>query len=154
MSRPLSAPPEMHPALHDGHAVASAQPVPALAEEVADQAEMVGQMLGGIQLREVPAGRIGVEAVHEGRVVAHLRRQRAQQMADPLLLLDVHVEVADHDEAAVGADVLLAAAELAGRHVALHDVDAVLLIERDARYLVEADHVVLADQAALPGRRC
>ena len=97
---------EMHPALHDGNTVSSAQPVPAFAEEVADEAEMVGHMLGGIQLREVPSGHIGVQAVHEGRVVAHLRGQRAQQMSDPLLLLDVHVQVADHDEAAVGANVL------------------------------------------------
>ena len=58
-----------------------------------------------------------------------------------------------HD-AAVGADALLAAAELAGLHVALHDVDAVLLVEGDAGDLVEADHVVLADQAALARWRC
>ena len=38
----------------------------------------------------------------------------------------------------------------AGGHVALHDVDAVLLIEGNAGDLVEADHVVLADQTALP----
>ena len=36
-----------------------------------------------------------------------------------------------------------------GLHVALHDLHAVLLVERDAADLVEADHVVLADQAAL-----
>ena len=45
-----------------------------------------------------------------------------------------------------------AAAELARRHVALHDVHAVLLVEGDAGDFVEADHVVLADQAALAGR--
>ena len=95
-----------------------------------------------------------MNAIHERRVVPHLRRQRAQQMSDPLLLLDIHIEIADHDDAAVGADVLLAAAELARRHVALHDVDAVLLIEGDAGDLVEADDVVLADQAALAGWRC
>ena len=71
-------------------------------------------------------------------------------MAYPLLLLDVHLEVADHDHAALGADALLAAAELARRHVALHDVHAVLLVEGDPGDLVEADHVVLADEAALP----
>ena len=93
-----------------------------------------------------------MDAVHERRVVPHLRRQRAEQVADALLVLDVDVEVADHDDAAVGADALLAAAELAGLHVALHDVDAVLLVEGDAGDLVEADHVVLADQPALAGR--
>ena len=91
-----------------------------------------------------------MDAVHEGRVVPHLGRHRAEQVADPLLVLHVHVEVADHHDAAVGPDALLAAAELAGLHVSLHDVDAVLLVEGDARDLVEADHVVLADQPRWP----
>ena len=90
-----------------------------------------------------------MKPVHERRVVPHLRRQWAQKMRDALLLLDIHIEVADHDEAAVSADLVLAAAELAGRHVALHDVHAVLLIEGDAGHLVEAHDVVLADKAAL-----
>ena len=51
---------------------------------------------------------------------------------------NVDVEVADHDDAAIGADALLAPAELAGLHVALHDVDAILLVERDAGDLVES----------------
>jgi hypothetical protein len=45
----------------------------------------------------------------------------------------------------------LPAAELTGLHVALHDVHAVLLVEGHAGDLVEADHVVLADQTALTG---
>ena len=49
------------------------------------------------------------------------------------------------------ADALLAAAELPGLHVALEDVDAVLLVEVDAADLVEADHVVLRDEALLAG---
>jgi hypothetical protein len=90
-----------------------------------------------------------MDAVHEGRVVPHLGRQRAEEVADALLVLHVDVEVADQHDGAVGADALLAAGELAALHVALHDVDAVLLVEGHARHLVEADHVVLADQAAL-----
>ena len=73
-------------------------------------------------------------------------------MADPLLVLDIHLEIAHHDDAAIGPDALLAPAELAGLHVALHDVDAILLVEGDARNFVEADHVVLADQPPLAGR--
>ena len=139
-----------HPVLEHRDPARPPQARPAFAEEVAHQPEAVGQVIGGVQLREVPARRVGVDAVVERRVVAHLPGQRAQEMADPLLLLDVDLEVADHDDAALGADALLAAAELAGGHIALHDVDAVLLVERDAGDLVEADHVVLADQAALP----
>ena len=44
---------------------------------------------------------------------------------------------------------ILATAKLAGSHVALHDVHAVLLIEGDPRYFIEAHHVVLAHQATL-----
>ena len=51
-----------------------------------------------------------------------------------------------------GPDRLLAAAELARLHVALEDVDAVLLVEVDAADLVEADDVVLGDEAPLAGR--
>ena len=75
----------------------------------------------------------------------------AEQVADAELRLDVDVEVADHDDAALGADALLAAAELAGLHVALEDVDALLLVEGDAGDLVEADHVVLGDESAPAG---
>ena len=102
-----------------------------------------------MQLGEVPARRIGMEPVMESGVVAHFLGQRAEQVADALLLLDVDVEVADHDDPALAADALLAAAEFAGGHVALHDVHAILLVEGDTGYFVEADHVVLADQTAL-----
>jgi len=51
-----------------------------------------------------------VDAIHEGGVVAHLRRHGAQQVANPLLLLDIDVEVADHHDAAFGTDILLGAA--------------------------------------------
>ena len=73
-------------------------------------------------------------------------------MADALLLLHRHVEVADQDQRPLRADALLAAAELARCHVPLHDVHAVLLVEGDAGDLVEAHHIVLADQPALPVR--
>ena len=72
-------------------------------------------------------------------------------MTDAQLVSHVDVEVADHDDPALGADRLAAAAELAGLHVALEDVDAVLLVEGDAGDLVEADHVVLGDEAAPAG---
>jgi len=74
------------------------------------------------------------------------------KVCNPLLLLDIHVEIADHDDASFGPDILLAAAKLAGRHVAFHDVDAVLLVEGDARHFIEADHVVLTYETALTVR--
>src|SRR6266404_4937126 len=73
-------------------------------------------------------------------------------MAHPLLLFDIHVQVSHHHKATVSANILFAAAELPGRHVSLHDVDTVLLIEGDARYLIKTDHVVLTHQPSLPSR--
>ena len=53
-------------------------------------------------------------------------------MADSLLVGNIHIEVTDHDDTAKATDALLAAAELAGLHVALHDVDAIFLVEGNA----------------------
>jgi len=141
---------ELHARLPEVHETVAAQLVPALGEEVAHEGEVLGEQVG-VHLGHVPAGDVGVDAVHEGGVAAHLLGQRPEEVADALLVLDVDLEVADEDEAAVAADVLLAAAELARLHVALHDLDAVLLVERDATDLVEADDVVEADEAALAG---
>ena len=98
---------EVNAPLEDGLPALAPQLAPALGQEVADQAEVVGEQIAA-DLRHVPAGQVGVDAVHERGVVAHLGRQRAEQVADPLLVLHVHVEVADHHDAAVGADALLA----------------------------------------------
>jgi hypothetical protein len=54
-----------------------------------------------------------VDSIHEGGVVAHLLGQRAEQVADTLLVLDVHVEVAYEHDATVSADAFPASAELA-----------------------------------------
>ena len=71
-------------------------------------------------------------------------------MTIALLVLHIHIEVADHDDRAIGPDAFLAPAEFAGLHVTLHDVEAILLIEGDTRNFIKADHIVEADQPALP----
>jgi hypothetical protein len=50
-----------------------------------------------------------VDSVHESGVVAHLWRHRPEEMADPLLVLHVHVKVVEHDGAAVRTNALSAA---------------------------------------------
>ena len=92
-----------------------------------------------------------MNTIHEGGVIAHFGRQRTEEVSDLLLLLDIDVEVADHHDAALGADVLFGATELSRGHVAFHDVDAVLLVEGNAGDLVETHHVVLANQPTLSG---
>ena len=93
-----------------------------------------------------------MDAVHECGVIAHLGWHRAQKVSDLLLLLDVDIEIADHDDAAFGPDILLATAELARGHIAFHDVDAVLLVEAGPCYFVKVYDVVLTHQTALPVR--
>src|SRR5690606_39840527 len=109
---------EMDAPLHERDPVAAAKPAPTLAQEVAYEPEAVREVLARLQLRVIPTRRVSVNAVHEGVVVAHLRRHPTQQVTDLLLLLHIHVEVAHHDDAAFGPDVLLGATELARSHVA------------------------------------
>ena len=67
----------MQPPLQGWNAAAAAQSAPALRKKIADQAEVPGEVLVRVELGEIPAGRVGVDAVHERGVVAHVRRQRA-----------------------------------------------------------------------------
>ena len=78
---------EVHTILHGRQAAAIAEAAPALAEEIAHQAEVAGEMFIGIELGEIPAGSIGVDPVMKGRVVAPVAGQRAEEVADALLLL-------------------------------------------------------------------
>src|SRR5258708_34039522 len=73
-------------------------------------------------------------------------------MTDPLLMLDIYFKIADHHDAAFGPNTVATTRELARLHVALHDVDTVLLIEGNAGHLIKANDVVLADKPALPIR--
>jgi hypothetical protein len=98
---------ECHPALHGVRPALVAKLGHALGQEVAHEPEVVGEQILA-HLRHVPARQEAVDAIHERGVVAHLRRERPQQVADALLVLHVHVEVADEHDAAIGPDVVLA----------------------------------------------
>ena len=138
----------MHSAVGGRLAALFAELVPTFRKKIADQAEVVCEQFLA-HFRNVPSRQIGVDAIHEGCVVAHFRLQRAKQMPHALLVLHIDIEIANHHDAALGPDAFLASAELARLHVAFHDVDAVFLIERNAGDFIEADHIVLADEAAL-----
>ena len=120
----------------------------AFRQEIADQSVVVREQIAR-DFRHIPAGQVAMDAIHECRVVSHLRRKRPEQVPNRLLVLHIHIEVTYQNDAAIGPNALLAAAEFAGLHVALHDVHAVLLVEGDAADLVEANHVVLADKPSL-----
>src|SRR5258705_1126679 len=91
-----------------------------------------------------------MDAIHKGGVVTHISRQRAKEMSNALLVFDIDIEVSNHHDATVSANALFPSAELSRLHVALHDIDAVFLIEGNAGDFIEADHIVLTDQTPLP----
>src|ERR1035437_4240898 len=123
--------------------------IPARRQEVADDAEMIGQLFA-IYFRDIPAWDVGMNSIHKCRIVTHLWWKRSEQMTYTLLVFYVHFEVSDHDHSAKAANALFAPAELTGFHIALHDVDSVLLVKRDTSDFIEANYVVLADKASLP----
>ena len=119
-----------------------------LGEVVHDQTVLVREELGP-HLRDFPAGNVGVEAVEEGRV-DHGLGERGEQVARLDQRVHRLVDVADEDHRGVGVDRVPATGERTRGHVVLHDLHAVLVLERDARHFVEGHHVPKADQTDRP----
>lgn len=90
---------------------------------------MIGEVSIRIELGKIPSRRERMEAIHEGRVVAHLWWQRSEQVSNALLLLHVDVEIANHDDDAFGADIVLPRLNCPEGHVTLHDIHAIPLVE-------------------------
>ena len=116
-------------------------------EVVDDQAILVREELGP-HLRDFPAGNVSVEAVEE-RGVDHRFGERGEEVACLDERIDGLVDVADEHHRGIGIDRVAATGERSRGHIVLHDLDAVLVLEGDARDLVEGHHVPEADQADL-----
>ena len=112
---------------------------------------MIREMFVRIKFREIPSRHVGMDAIHERRILSHLGRQRTQEMTDALLMFDIDIQIAYHHDTAVCAYALLTARKLTRLHIAFQDVHAILLIEGHARYLIETNHVVLTQKTALAG---
>src|SRR5262245_39119633 len=93
-----------------------------------------------------------MDAIHKGGIVAHFWWKRSEQVANPLLMLHIYFEIAHQDDATFGADTLTATRKFPRLHEAFHDVYTILLDEVHPRNFVKANHIVLADQAALAAR--
>jgi hypothetical protein len=72
--------------------------------------EVVGQQIAA-NFRQIPARQVSMDAAHESGVVTHIGWQRAEKMANPVLML----------YASSGANALLSSAEFAGLQVAQFD---------------------------------
>src|SRR5690606_20319684 len=117
-------------------------------KKVANQAKVIGQHLLA-NLWNIPTRKVGMEAIHESCVVAHLGRHWPKQVADPLLMFDIHIEIPNQYDAPVRPYALLASTKLSRLHVTLHDVDTVFLVKGYAGNFVKAHHVILTDESSL-----
>ena len=95
---------------------------------------------------QLPAWQVGVEAVVKRCV--HLVRHGIEEVGSAQNRLDVAVDVAHEDDRALSGDHVRATREVPVLHVALHDVDAVLVREADACGLVKGHGVPQADEAS------
>ena len=111
-----------------------------LGQIVRDEAVVIGEVLR-TELRDLPAGNIAMHTVEEGRIGAHLRRERIKQAAG--LQQDIHalVDVADEHHRGAGGLFFLATGKRTGGHIVLHDLNAVFILEVDACYLIEGHAV-------------
>ena len=120
-----------------------------LGEVVDDEPVVVGEELVP-HLRDLPAREIEVQTVDERHVVADDVRHRREQVAGLHHHVDGLVGVAEHRDARVARDRLLAALERAGLAVGLHRRDDLLRHLLEVGDLVEADDVPDLDHALLP----
>ena len=107
---------------------------------VRDEAIVVGKVFRP-ELGDLPPGDITVHAVQECRIRTHLRREGIKQAAG--LQQDIHalVDVADEYHRGAGGLFFLATGKRTGGHVVLHDLDAVFILEVNARHLIEGHAV-------------
>ena len=117
-----------------------------LGQIVRDEAVVISKVFR-TELRDLPAGDIAVHAVEEGRIGTHLRRERIKQAAG--LQQDIHalVDVAHEHHRSAGGLFFLATGKGTGGHVVFHDLDAIFILEIDARHLVEGNAIPQADEA-------
>ena len=106
----------------------AANPGPTLTQEVADQAKMIGKYLL-VDFRDIPSRQVGMDSIHEGRIISHFLGHWPEQVAYSLLVFNIDIEVTNEYHASIRPDAFLAATKFAGLHVALHNVDAVLLVK-------------------------
>ena len=81
--------------------------------------------------------------------VDHRLREWLEQVRCLLQVVHALVDIANEYHGRIRLNRLLATGEGAGRHVVLHDLDAVLILEVDTRHLVECDAIPQAHETDL-----
>ena len=117
-----------------------------LCQIVSDEAVVVGEMLR-TELWYLPAGNIAVHTVKECRIRSHLRREWVKKAGRFEKHIHALIDVTDKDHRSGRGFFLLAARKGAGRHIVLHDLDTVFVLEIDTGNLIKRHAVPHADQA-------
>ena len=114
-----------------------------------NQPVLIGEELRP-HFRNFPARDVGVEAIKKRRI-DHGLGEWGQQMRSFDQGLDTLVDVADEDHRSVSVDRLSPPGKRPRSHVILHDLDTVMILEGDARHLVERHGIPKPHQAHLLG---
>ena len=117
-----------------------------LCQIVGDEAVVVGEMLR-TELRYLPAGNIAVHTVEKRRVRSHFRRERVKETGCFQQHIHALIDVADENHRSGRGFFFLSTSKGAGRHIVLHDLNAVLVLEVDTGNLVERHAIPQANQA-------
>ena len=99
------------------------------------------------EFRNFPAGQVTVNTVKECRVGAHLWRERLKQRGGFQHNVHALVDISHKHHGGRGCLFFLAARKRAGRHVVLHDLHAVFVLELNAGNLVKGNAIPQTDQA-------
>ena len=126
--------------------VASAHGVEEFAQAVGDEAVALADEVRA-HLGNLPAGQVAVDAIEERAVIVKLGRERVEQVRGLEYVGHGVVDIALEHHGSLGVERLGAASECAVGHVALHDLDGVLVAEVHASDLVEGDAVPVPHQA-------
>ena len=98
------------------------------------------------ELRDLPAGNIAMHTVKKCRIRTHFGRERVEQAGRFEKNVHALIDIADKDHGRCRGFFLLAACKRARRHVVLHDLNTVFVLEVDAGNLIESYTVPQTDQ--------
>ena len=117
-----------------------------LCQIVGDESVVIGEMFGA-ELRYLPAGDVAVHTVEKCRVRSHFGRERGKETGRFQQHIHALIDVADEDHRSGCGFFFLATGKGAGRHIVLHDLDAVFVLKVDTGNLVKRHAVPQANQA-------